>query len=144
MKGWSHTRRYNPRVRGATKTVVGGIQFDSKLEAHMYSKLCRLDWLVVKRQHKFVLQPSFRSTVTGKHIREIAWVVDFYLPQIGMIIDPKGFATEMAKVKIKMMQYAIFKELYPIDHIILPSNQRECDAALSHVIMEGGKAGLLP
>lgn len=95
----------NKRVSNAKKTEVDNILFDSKLEANMYLALKNLH-IPHERQHTIILQPQFKDT-DGKTVRAIKWIVDFYFPWCETILDTKGYATEVAKIKIK-----IFKNIY--------------------------------
>lgn len=119
--------RYRNRGQGKyrnNKTVVDGIQFDSRKEAQRYSELCimqkagmihGLEW-----QKKFVLIPAQREPDTvgkrggkikGKLIeREAAYYADFcYYTKDGeyVVEDVKSEATktEQYKLKRKMMLY---------------------------------------
>ena len=137
MARWyGYNKKNNVRVVGATQVVIDGITFDSKLEGHMYTLLRNYGKVEFTRQHKFILQPSFKSTLTGKHIREIAWFVDFYIPSLKMIIDPKGHPTEIFKQKFKIMQYKIATDVFDIDHILLPRTPKQCVTVLNTVIYE--------
>ena len=101
------------------KTMVDGIQFDSKAEANRYKELKLLhdngyiEDLIL--QPIFELQPSFRRN--GKTIRAITYKADFgYFEGNNYIVeDVKGYCTDVYKIKRKMLQYLypqiIFKEV---------------------------------
>ena len=61
------------------KTVVDGIQFDSKLEANRYCELKLLEKSGeikdLKLQPKFLLQESFKKN--GKTYRKVEYIADF-------------------------------------------------------------------
>ena len=59
----------------------------------------------LKTQVKFELQPSFKFK--GKTIRSINYIADFTYMKDGklIIVDTKGYRTEVYKLKKKMMQY---------------------------------------
>lgn len=95
----------------AKKTVVDGIQFDSKDESEFYLHLKEL-----KKQGKvkdFELQPQFElqpkfTNVLGENIRAITYKADFlvyYPDQTTEVIDVKGFETDVFKLKKKMFEY---------------------------------------
>ena len=119
--------RYNPRLAnqkskyGANKTVVDGIEFDSKREAKRWTELKLLERAGIirdlDRQVKFVLIPAQREADTigargairkGKIIeRECAYVADFvYIDaETGQTVveDTKGFKTKDYIIKRKLM-----------------------------------------
>lgn len=119
--------RYNPRLAnqkskyGANKTVIDGIEFDSKREAKRWTELKLLERAGVirdlDRQVKFVLIPAQREADTigargairkGKIIeRECAYVADFvYIDtETGetVVEDTKGFKTKDYIIKRKLM-----------------------------------------
>ena len=119
--------RYNPRLAnqkskyGANKTVIDGIEFDSKREAKRWAELKLLERAGVirdlDRQVKFVLIPAQREADTigargairkGKIIeRECAYVADFvYIDtETGetVVEDTKGFKTKDYIIKRKLM-----------------------------------------
>ena len=97
---------------GAEKTVVDGIEFDSRKEAHRYAELKLL--LMTKKivnlemQKKFVLIPS--QKIDGKMVeRECSYVADFAYTDCdtGKIVveDTKGFRTKDYIIKRKLMLY---------------------------------------
>lgn len=119
--------RYNPRLAnqkskyGANKTVIGGIEFDSKREAKRWTQLKLLERAGVirdlDRQVKFVLIPAQREADTigargairkGKIIeRECAYVADFVYTDTEtgetVVEDTKGFKTKDYIIKRKLM-----------------------------------------
>ena len=112
---------YRGRVAGATKTyTINGIKCDSKLEAYMYDLLVRYNIKFVF-QKKFVLQDTFRYK-TGV-IRAITWTVDFVFEDLNIVMDTKGFATDVAKIKMKM-----FKKIYGDKYDLqIVKNKKEAD-----------------
>ena len=92
------------------KTVVDGIEFDSKKESIRYKELKLLErsGLIknLQLQVKFELQPSFKKN--GKTYRAITYIADFvYTEKKGqkVIEDSKGYETEVFKIKRKMFEY---------------------------------------
>lgn len=105
----------------AVKTVVDGIEFDSKKEAKYYLSLKLQEKAGeikgFKMQVPFVLQPKFR-TEWGTCIREIKYVADFvveYSDGHKEVIDVKGYRTKEYNLKKKMFLYVypgvMFKEV---------------------------------
>ncbi|MDT2766527.1 DUF1064 domain-containing protein [Lactococcus raffinolactis] len=87
---------------GAKKTVIDGIEFDSKAEA-LYYQLHKHD-KGMKMQEKFVLMDKFK--LNGKAYREIAYKPDFtfYDDQGNLIkvVDVKGIMTPEFRIKSKL------------------------------------------
>lgn len=85
------------------KCEVDGIVFDSKKEARRWQELCLLesvgDLHNLQRQVPFVIIPK-----KGKQ-RETKYFADFVYTQNGELVveDAKGFATEVYKLKKKLM-----------------------------------------
>lgn len=119
--------RYKKSKYGAKKTVIDGIEFQSKKEGHRYQELL---WLQktgaisdLKRQVKYVLIPAQREPdrvgvrggkIQGRLIeREVAYIADFvyYDKDLGheVIEDVKGCKSGNAytifTLKRKMMLY---------------------------------------
>ena len=116
-------KRPNQRVRNATKIIHEDIKFDSKLEAYMYSLLKDKN-IKMELQYAIVLQPMFRRD--GKAVRAIKWVADFYLPDHNLIIDTKGWGTEIFKMKLKLFKYMQYKGAYPGITLEFPKNKKQC------------------
>lgn len=92
------------------KCVYKGIEFDSKKERDHYIILEQLEKTgqikELKLQVKFELQPKF--IINGKVIRPITYIADFtYLDKDNklVVVDTKGFRTEVYKLKKKMFEY---------------------------------------
>lgn len=118
-------RYKNPSVNktskyGSHKTVVDGIEFDSKKEAMRYAELRTLEKAGaihdLKMQVKFVLIPAQREpdqigprggVIKGKVLeRECSYIADFtYFDNLGFYVveDTKGFRTPDYKIKRKLM-----------------------------------------
>ena len=91
------------------KTIIDGIEFDSKAEA---KRFCELRLLEKARKIKdltlqpcFILQPSFKKN--GKTYRKIEYIADFQYEENGKIIieDVKGMETKEFKIKRKLFEY---------------------------------------
>lgn len=91
------------------KCFYKGMTFDSKKERDYYvileMMLKNKQITDLKTQVKFELQPSFKFK--GKTIRSINYIADFTYVKDGklIIVDTKGYRTEVYKLKKKMMQY---------------------------------------
>ena len=97
----------------AKKTIVDGIEFDSKLESEYYLLLKQLQQ--EGKVKEFTLQPFFTLQAgfhkNGKFIRPIVYKADFeieYANGYKEIVDVKGFETTDFKIKKKL-----FESRYP-------------------------------
>jgi protein associated with RNAse G/E len=88
---------------GNKKIVVNGVKFDSKLEYHCHGYL-RLIGVDFDFQHKVILVDKFRFNDKG--VRAITMLVDFVVRKNGKTyyVDTKGFPTEVAKIKYKLLK----------------------------------------
>jgi protein associated with RNAse G/E len=97
------------RKYGNKKTIVNGVKFDSKLEqyCHGYLQLIGADF---DFQHKVILVDKFRFNDKG--IRATTLTVDFVVRKDGktIYVDTKGFATEVAKLKYKLLKHKLKDE----------------------------------
>jgi hypothetical protein len=90
---------------GNKKREYNGLKFDSTLELYCYQMLERFK-IPFKFQVRYELQPSFKSW-KEENVRSIYMKVDFVikLEDKWIFIDTKGFATDTAKMKYKMLEY---------------------------------------
>lgn len=100
--------------RQVEKVELDGYKFDSKKEAQFYQqlKLRKLanDIVDFRLKPKFILQPAFVKN--GKKIGAITYTADFLIVENDRsqtVVDVKGFATAMFKLKKKMFEY-VFKD----------------------------------
>jgi protein associated with RNAse G/E len=123
---------YGKRKYGNKKFEVNGIKFDSKLEHYCYSSL-----VMVKAdfefQEKVILVEKFRFG--GSAVRAITLTVDFVVNKNGkkIYVDTKGFATEVAKIKYKLLKNKFKDE--EVDVIWL-KNKKEVDSFINTLIEE--------
>ena len=95
----------------AKKTIVNGIEFDSKKEANRYATLLLLEKSGrikdLKIQPVFELIPNFKKN--GKSYRKTTYRADFqyFDTKLNKIVveDVKGFKTDVYKLKKKMFEY---------------------------------------
>lgn len=91
------------------KTIVNGIEFDSKKEARRYQELLLMQRTGIitdlKRQVPYTLVPAFN--LNKKRYRAMSYIADFVYKENGQEIveDTKGFRTEVYKIKKKLMAY---------------------------------------
>ncbi|WP_026676761.1 DUF1064 domain-containing protein [Fictibacillus gelatini] len=98
---------------GAKKTVVDGIEFDSKLESQYYLYLkerqAKGEIEAFTLQPRYVLQEAFKKN--GKTYRKIEYVADFEVVHPGgavEAVDIKGVCTPDFAIKRKL-----FEKKYP-------------------------------
>lgn len=135
MARWTTNKtRGNARVHNAAKVRnLAGVQFDSALEMFMDSLLAR-SGIDYERQKVFILQEGFRDPSSKQWVREIKWIADFFIPSIGVLIDTKGWATEIFEIKYKLFQYNRFKGLYKeVNEVKFAKNQNQCILVLTEV-----------
>ena len=95
----------------AKKTVVDGIEFDSRKEARRWSELRLLESAGeiadLRRQVKFVLIPKQLDERGKVAERECAYVADFVYRENGATVveDTKGVRTKDYIIKRKLMRY---------------------------------------
>jgi hypothetical protein len=92
-------KKKNNYIKGAQERTVNGIKFKSKLELHAYERLKYLE-IPFEYQKKIILQPTFKYR--NQTIRALSWTMDFYFPELNVVMDTKGFATNVAKIKMKL------------------------------------------
>lgn len=117
----------------ATKIVIDGIQFDSVLESKFYARLKQLR-IPFDFQFEIELMPPYKD-VDGKAVRRTYMLVDFVIRKNGKtyFIDTKGFKTEGAKLKYKMLSHLIYKTgRNAVIRFI--TNQKEIDPMINELL----------
>lgn len=122
----------NKKVKNATKIIVDGVKFDSQLEYYMY-RLLRGAGIDFELKKIYILQVKFKYN--GEAIRAIKIIVDFYLNPFNMVIDTKGFSTDVSKLKYKMLK-ASFIKWNDCPKIEMPSTEKECDLLLNRLLFD--------
>lgn len=103
----------------AIKTTVGGVTFDSGLEAKRYTQLVMLEeGEVIKNlqlQPKFRLMDSYKYD--GKPIKAIDYIADFMYEEDGkrIVEDVKGIRTKEYIIKSKLFIKKYILELKYVD-----------------------------
>ncbi len=92
------------------KTMVDGIEFDSKKEADYYIHLKLLkkagEIKDIGLQQRFVLQPGFEKN--GVKYQPITYIADFVITNndgTTEVVDIKGVETQVFKIKKKLFEY---------------------------------------
>jgi len=145
MKAWNagYIKGGNKKVRGAKKTVVDGVTFDSQLEAHLFSGL-KNTGIEFETQKSYELQGGFRYR--GVAIRSIYIVVDFWIPSLNLLLDTKGWQTADSKIKWKMLKQKLNMALIFPDaihkeppEIQLLRTKKECDSLILQLLSKTRK-----
>jgi hypothetical protein len=100
-----------PNKYHAQRVTIDGHNFHSKREADHYLYLKGLlqdgEIAELKLQPKFILQQKFNYK--GKTIQKMTYAADFSYIEIEsgnlVIVDVKGYETQLFKAKWKLMQY---------------------------------------
>jgi protein associated with RNAse G/E len=97
------------RKYGNKKKVVNGVKFDSELEHYCYGYL-QLIGVDFDFQHKITLIEKFRFNDKG--VRATTLTVDFVVRknEKTQYVDTKGFATEVSKLKYKLLRHKLKDE----------------------------------
>lgn len=102
-----------PSKYHAQKTVVDGVEYDSKKESKRAQELEYLEKLGkiknLQKQVRFILQDGYVNN-QGQKIRPISYIADFVYEEDGknIVEDSKGFRTEVFLIKKKL-----FEKKYP-------------------------------
>lgn len=119
---------YKKRKYKNKKVTIDDITFDSGAEASYYMHLNMLkkagEVESFDMQKKYVLQEKFKHPATGSTVRAITYTPDFvvtYADGSTVVIDVKGFETQMFKMKAKMFMY---KYNLPLVLVKLSSNKK--------------------
>lgn len=125
----------NKKVMGAVKQEQGGIAFASKLELYAYN-LLKATGIKFEFQYTIEIQKTFKYR--GETIRSIKSIVDFYLPEQNIIIDTKGFATDVSKLKFKKLKFVLFSDpsIMGMPEIILPKNKEEVELLVNRILYD--------
>ena len=117
------------KVRNAQKIEDCGILFDSKLEHYCWKQL-KLFKIPFELKPKYNIMDGFRYL--GEAIRPITLTPDFLLPNHNIIVDTKGFSTDVSNIKFKL-----FKK-YLLDNgknykVVILKNQKEVNAFIQEL-----------
>ncbi len=121
----------NAKIKNATKTVIDGISFDSRLEAHLYG-LLKGAGIAFEFQKVYWLMENFKYR--GETIRGIKIIMDFWLPTRNILIDSKGWQTYDGKLKHKMLKQHLKTVENNEPEILMPSTKKECDLLLNKLL----------
>lgn len=137
------TKPTNKKIRNATASSLGDIEFKSKLELYTYKKLLENNIEADYEKHTFILQDKFEFdgnsyeshkikgekefTNLSPNIRSITYTPDFVNKEKKFVIEVKGYSNDVFPMKWKMFKHSICGEGYDL---YLPSTIKQVDAAI--------------
>lgn len=98
--------RPNVKVRNATKVEVDGIKFKSKLEAYTYRRLKEEGFNFKYEETKYTIIEKFEYM--GEKLRAATLTPDFVDKDNKIMIEVKGFETDISKLKRKLLKYYLY------------------------------------
>jgi len=111
------------KIANATPLTYNKIKFKSKLEVFMYKQLRAAKIKFDYEKQTFVLIEGF--SYMGRKIRPITYTPDFVLKDYPIIIETKGFMTEVFRIKMKLFKWMLSQQ--KDDRLIYtPRNQKDC------------------
>lgn len=119
----------NKKVRNATKTVIDGIEFKSKLEAYCYEQLSKNGIEAKYESQRFTLIHSFKFNEEA--VRAMTYTPDFVGEDF--IIECKGFANDAFPLRWKLFKYYLYMNKIEVD-LYLPKNRKEVDSMVLKII----------
>jgi len=119
----------NKKVKNATRVVVDGIEFKSKLEAYCYERLKQNGIVAKYEAQRFTLLHSFKYN--GESVRAMTYTPDF----IGddFIIECKGFRNDAFPLRWKLFKYYLYINKIEVD-LYIPKNQKEVDSMVKEIL----------
>jgi hypothetical protein len=140
------------KIRNATKLIIDGIEFKSKLEAYCYVRLKEENIENTYEKYTFTLQPTFEYKGTifeynkrtkefkkaTNSIKAITYKPDFVSINNKWVIECKGFPNDAFPIKWKMFKYKLQSEGYTL---YLPKTQKQIDIVIS--MIKEGKNGTI-
>lgn len=118
----------NKKVRNATKTIIDGITFRSKLEAYTYKKFKEANIPLEYESKRYELLPKFEFQ--GKKIRAITYLPDFVGDNF--IIECKGFRTDTWPLREKLFNYYLYRTSSNTKFYIV-RNQKQVDELIEQL-----------
>jgi len=118
------------KIANATPLTYNKIKFKSKLEVFMYKQLRVAKIKFDYEKQTFVLIEGF--SYMSKKIRPITYTPDFVLKDYSIIIETKGFMTEVFRIKMKLFKWMLMNQ--KDDRLIYtPRNQKDCLEVINEI-----------
>lgn len=125
-----------PHKYSAQKKVVDGVSYDSNRE-YYFKQLLDANGIEYKMKVEYILQAPFEYC--GQRIRAIKIIPDYSIykgEELIAIVDVKGFFTEGAKVKFKMLKRHLKEDLKKEVWIHFPDNKQKCHSVIDLLIQQ--------
>ena len=132
MKG--KTQSINKKVKNATKVIIDGINFRSKLEGYTYTKLKEAGIPIEYEQHRYMIFPSF--IFNTKTVRAITYLPDFV--GNGFIIECKGKPNDAWPLREKLFKYYLANNTPNVKFYVVHT-QKEVNALIEELKQKNGK-----
>lgn len=127
---------HHPLLPGNRKKTKGpkieknGIRFDSRLELFMYNLLTKAG-IRFEFKKTYTLTPQFRYW--GQVVQPITCTIDFWLPELDILIDTTNLHRQQNDLKIKLLKKMLYdNDLAP--RIETPKNRTECRALVNELV----------
>jgi len=120
----------NKKVLNATPLTVDDIKFKSKLEVYTYRRLREEGFNFSYEAKSWIIQEKFEYI--GEKIRPITIKPDFVDFEKRIIIEVKGFATDIYTLRLKMFKrfLSVNKCEYKIYHV---KNQKQVEELITQL-----------
>jgi hypothetical protein len=126
------------------KTVIDGIEFQSRLESYAYVKLKELGIEFQYEERSFTLIDGFTPKIYAwesirdkfiprlKKVLPITYKPDFTCPNMTWVIEVKGRANELFPMRWKLFKrYLNVNSIFP--ELFLPHDKKEIDIAVQWI-----------
>lgn len=100
----------------ATKVRHDNITFDSKFEHETYELIKACGVKDIKVHYPIIVLPE------NNCFRDISWKVDFYLPEIDLYVESKGYCTQYFDLKMQLVSH---HRPYVWERLVFVANQNQ-------------------
>lgn len=121
------------KIKNATKIEFDGIKFKSKLEAYAYRRFKEEGLKFKYEAHKYHIIEKFEYM--GEKIRPCTLTPDFVDDSAQIIVEVKGFETDISKLKRKLLKkhFHIMRQEWTI---YLVKSQRQIEELITKLKSE--------
>jgi hypothetical protein len=135
----------NKKVKNATPVELDGVNYKSRLELYMATKLKEngIDFRYEENRYLLIesfkaTSPMFRSLKATNTLRELTDGVRSitYTPDFvgeGFVIETKGLSTQVFEMRFKLFRKHL-KENNIIMDLYIPSNRKQCDEVIQMIL----------
>jgi len=138
-------RRKGVSLIKSKATVIDGIKFKSRLEAHAYKELKKAKIKFKYEEDKFTLVEGFKPISQSwefrykkfapvqNAIRSITYTPDFTCPDMNWVIETKGRANESFPMRWKLFKRYIASTGKPTV-LFMPTNKLQVDICIQEIL----------